>query len=596
VNLELKGITKRFGSLVANDHIDLAIEPGQIHALLGENGAGKTTLMNVLYGLMQPDEGAIEVDGQPMTFHSPKDAISAGIGMVHQHFMLVPVFTVAENVTLGVEETRALGLLDRRRMRRKVRELSDRYGLRVDPDAMTEDLPVGVQQRVEILKALEREARVLILDEPTAVLTPGETEDLLRVMRDLRAGGQAIVFISHKLKEVQAIADTITILRRGKVVGQRPPGASEEELASLMVGRTVQLVVSKKVARPREVVLDVSGLTVAREHVAPAGTAVYQAEPDRAVAAGEQAAADGHGELAVNAVSFQVRAGEVLGIAGVQGNGQTELCEALMGLRPAVAGSVRFGDRDLTHATPRERLHAGIGYVPEDRQEDGLISSFSVADNIVLDTYDRPPFASGFALNLGKIRETASSRVAEFDVRTTSISEPAGTLSGGNQQKLILARELGRDVKLLLASQPTRGLDVGSIEFVHRRIIDERDSGTAVVIVSSELDEIYALADRIAVMYEGRFTGFRDPTVAVEELGLLMAGVADEEAASMAAEGKAARPGLAPAAGTPAAQAGGPAATGTGPVPGGRAAGPGGPGDEGPDAGGDGTITIRKPT
>ncbi len=501
MKLELRGITKRFGSLTANDHIDLTVLPGQIHALLGENGAGKTTLMNVLYGLLQPDEGEFILDGQPTAFHSPKDAINAGIGMVHQHFMLVPVFTVAENITLGVERTHALGLLDRRRTRRDVRELSERYGLHVDPDALVEDIPVGVQQRVEIVKALLREARVLILDEPTAVLTPGETEDLFRVMRELKAGGTSIIFISHKLREVQAIADTITVLRRGKVVGERPPTASDSELALLMVGRKVELRVTKAPAQPGDVVLDVAGLTV------PTGDHLLTDHP-----------------AAVDDVSFQVRAGEILGIAGVQGNGQTELCEALMGLLPSVAGSVRLSGRDITSATPRDRLRAGVGYIPEDRQEDGLVTDFSVADNLILDVYDRPPFASGLSLNLDAIRSTAVKRVADFDIRTTSTSTPTGTLSGGNQQKVILAREIGRDVKLLVASQPTRGLDVGSIEFVHRRIVEQRDQGVAVVIVSSELDEIYALADRIAVMYEGRITGFRPPTTSAEELGLLMAG------------------------------------------------------------------------
>ena len=503
VNLELQGITKRYGSLVANDHIDLSVTTGTIHALLGENGAGKTTLMNILYGLTQPDEGTILADGQPLTIHSPKDAIAAGIGMVHQHFMLVPVFTVAENVTLG-DETRPLGLLDRRRMRRKVRELSERYGLRVEPDALTEDLPVGVQQRVEILKALVRDAQVLILDEPTAVLTPGETEDLFRIMRELRESGRAIVFISHKLKEVQAIADTITILRRGRVVGERPPDTSEDELAALMVGRSVQLRVSKTAANPGRVMLDVRDLVVPAGHEGLAGA--------------EHTAA-------VNGLSFRVRAGEILGVAGVQGNGQTELCEALMGLLPVTSGSVHLNDHDVTHATPGNRLRAGIGYIPEDRQQDGLVGSFPISENVVLDTYNQPPYSSGLALNLGQIRAAAEARVQEFDIRTQLISAPVETLSGGNQQKVILAREVGRDVRLLLASQPTRGLDVGSIEFVHRRIIEERDKGVAVVLVSSELDEIYALSDRIAIMYEGRFTGFREPDVPVEELGLLMAGI-----------------------------------------------------------------------
>ena len=499
MELELRGITKRFGPLVANDGISLSVAPGQVHALLGENGAGKTTLMNVLYGLTQPDEGQILIDGEPAKFGSPRDAIAAGIGMVHQHFMLVPVFTVAENVTLGIEEVRPGGLLDRRKTRRDVADLSHRYGLDVDPDALVEDLPVGIQQRVEIVKALVRQANVLILDEPTAVLTPAETEELFRIIRQLQAGGTSIIFISHKLREVQAIADTITVLRRGQVVGQRTPPATEDDLATLMVGRDVQLRVSKEPAHPGEVVLSVADLTVA----------------------------DDQGGLPVNDLSFDVRAGEILGIAGVQGNGQTELCEALMGLRPAVAGSVTLNGHDLTRASPRARLRAGVAYVPEDRQEDGLVGSFSVAENLILDTYNRPPFSSGVNLNLPAIRANATALIGEFDVRTGSPATPAGTLSGGNQQKVILAREVGREHKVLIASQPTRGLDVGSIEFVHRRIVEQRDHGVAVIIVSSELDEIYALADRIAVMYEGKITGFRDPDVPAAELGRLMAGGAD---------------------------------------------------------------------
>jgi len=507
VELELRGITKRFGPLVANDGISLSVAPGQVHALLGENGAGKTTLMNVLYGLMQPDEGEIRVDGAPVSFHSPKDAIAAGIGMVHQHFMLVPVFTVAENVTLGIEQAGPAGLLDKRRTRREVAELSHRYGLDVDPDALVEELPVGLQQRVEIVKALVRQVNVLILDEPTAVLTPAETEELFRIVRQLKDGGTSVIFISHKLREVQSIADTITVLRRGAVVGERAPTATADDLAALMVGRDVQLRVSKSPASPGEPVLRVDRLTVRGDD----------------------------GRAWVDELSFDVRAGEILGIAGVQGNGQTELCEALMGLRPAAGGGVTLNDTDLTGATPRDRLRAGIAYVPEDRTEDGLVGSFSVAENLVLDMYSRPPFSSGVNLNLPEISKNAAARIEEFDVRTGSPATPAGTLSGGNQQKIILAREVGREHKVLIASQPTRGLDVGSIEFVHRRIVEQRDHGVAVLIVSSELDEIYALADRIAVMYEGKITGFRDPDVAAAELGRLMAGGADVEAAPEAA-------------------------------------------------------------
>ncbi len=499
MELELRGITKRYGLLAANDGISLSVAPGQVHALLGENGAGKTTLMNVLYGLTQPDEGEILIDGKPARFGSPRDAIAAGIGMVHQHFMLVPVFTVADNVTLGIEEAGPAGLLDRRKTRRDVADLSHRYGLDVNPDALVEHLPVGIQQRVEIIKALVRQAKVLILDEPTAVLTPAETEELFRIIRQLQEGGTSVIFISHKLKEVQAIADTITVLRRGQVVGARTPPVTEDDLAALMVGRNVQLRVSKDVAKPGEVVLDVASLTVA----------------------------DDSGGLPVNGLSFQVRAGEILGIAGVQGNGQTELCEALMGLRPAAAGSVTVEGHDLTRASPRTRLRAGVAYVPEDRTDDGLVGPFSVAENLILDIYDRAPYSSGINLNLASIRENAAARIEEFDIRTGSSATAAGTLSGGNQQKVILAREVGREHKVLIASQPTRGLDVGSIEFVHKRIIQQRDHGVAVVIVSSELDEIYALADRIAVMYEGKITGFRSPDVTATELGRLMAGGAD---------------------------------------------------------------------
>jgi simple sugar transport system ATP-binding protein len=501
LQLELRGITKRFGSLVANDGIDLTVEPGEIHALLGENGAGKSTLMNVLYGLLQPDQGQILLDGEPVEFHNPREALAAGIGMVHQHFMLVPVFTVAENVMLGVERTSVLGLLNRRRARQDVLELSSKYGLAIDPDVLVENLPVGIQQRVEIVKALHREASIVILDEPTAVLTPGETNELFRIMRELQASGKSIIFISHKLKEVQEIADRITVIRRGKVVGAPPPTATDEELASLMVGRAVELTVHKEPAHPREVTLEVEDL--------------------RVESAGGRAVVDG--------ISLEVRSGEIVGIAGVQGNGQTELCEAIMGLLPVKSGSIIVAGQDLTGARTRVVLESGVSYIPEDRQEDGIVESFSLADNLVLDVYNRAPFASGLALHIDTIRESAAKHMDEYDIRATSIDMTVGTLSGGNQQKVIVARELGREVRLLVANQPTRGLDVGSIEFVHSRLVAARDQGTAVLICSTELDEIFALADRIIVMYEGRIAGIRPPTVSIEEIGLLMAGAGSDD-------------------------------------------------------------------
>jgi general nucleoside transport system ATP-binding protein len=490
------------------------VEPGEIHALLGENGAGKSTLMNVLYGLLSPDEGEILVNGERRAFGSPRDAINAGIGMVHQHFMLVPVFTVAENVMLGAERTHGLGLLDRRRARRDVAEVSARYRLQVEPDALVADLPVGIQQRVEIIKALVREVDLLILDEPTAVLTPQEIDDLLDVMRSLKAAGKSIVFITHKLKEVKAIADRITVVRRGQVVGTAEPNASEDELAALMVGRSVKLTVDKEPAEPSDPVLDVAGLAVV----------------------------DDRGHRVVDGIDLTVRHGEILGVAGVEGNGQTELVEAIVGLRPAVGGTIRVNDKPIldagAHLTARtaDVLASGVGYIPADRSHDGLIGGFSVAENLVLDLYRRPPFGSGLSLRPGAIRASARQRIAEFDVRTSSYATAAGTLSGGNQQKVVVARELSRPLDLLIAAQPTRGVDVGSTEFIHGRIIAERDRGAGVLLVSSELDEILALADRIAVMYRGRVLAVVDPDTPREQIGLLMAGVTEPAAAEVTDE------------------------------------------------------------
>jgi ABC-type uncharacterized transport system ATPase subunit len=507
VRLELKGVTKRFPGVVANDSVDLAVETGEIHALLGENGAGKTTLMNILYGLYRADEGQILLDDKPVHFNSPGDAISAGLGMVHQHFMLVPVFTVTENVMLGVEEVNGpLGFLDRRRAARKVREISERYGLAVPSEAVVEELPVGVQQRVEIVKALYREAEVLILDEPTAVLTPQETEELFEVMRSLKESGKSVIFITHKLKEVLEIADRVTVLHRGRVVGTTSPGqTSEEELATMMVGRAVQLRVDKTAAEPAAPVLEFLDLVVR----------------------------DDRGHVAVDGVSMEVRAGEIVCIAGVQGNGQTELVEAITGLRTPVSGSIRILGRDVTFSSPRFILRAGVGHVPEDRQADGLILDFMIADNLVLNTYDEPPFARAFVRDDRAVLRAARQRAEAFDVRTTSVQQPASTLSGGNQQKVIVAREFSRPIKLLVASQPTRGLDVGSIEYIHERIVEKRDQGTAVLMVSVELDEVMALADRIAVMYRGRIVAtLPADTVTREQLGLLMAGSSKEQVAS----------------------------------------------------------------
>ncbi len=501
--LELKGITKAFPGVLANDHIDLTLEEGEIHALLGENGAGKSTLMNILYGLYTPDEGQILIRGRPVTISEPNDAIAQGIGMVHQHFMLVPVLTVTENVMLGVEPLRGGLFLDRAAAAQRIRQISHQYGLDVDPDAYIKSLPVGIQQRVEIIKLLYREADILILDEPTAVLTPQEVEELFKVIRSLVERGKSVIFITHKLKEVLEIADRITVLRNGRVVGTtRPAETSERQLAAMMVGREVILQVERGPAQPGEAVLEVEGLEVL----------------------------DDRGNPAVKGVSFSVRAGQILGIAGVQGNGQTELVEALAGLRPVARGRIRIMQRDVTNRSPRQVLEQGVAHVPEDRQRDGLVLSFPVADNLILNTYYLPPFARNGVLNQKEILTAAEQRVREFDVRTPSVLTPASSLSGGNQQKVIIAREFSRPIHLLIASQPTRGLDVGSIEYIHRRIVQKRDQGCAVLLVSPELDEVMGLSDQIAVMYEGRIADIlpADQTTR-EEIGLLMTGGKREE-------------------------------------------------------------------
>ncbi|HEX2995628.1 MAG TPA: ABC transporter ATP-binding protein [Anaerolineales bacterium] len=507
--LELHGITKAFPGVLANDHIDLALEEGEIHALLGENGAGKTTLMNILYGLYDPDEGEILVRGKKVNIKGPNDSIAHGIGMVHQHFMLVPVMTVTENVMLGNETTRNGVFLDHAKVAKRIREISEQYGLEVDPNAYIKDLPVGIQQRVEIIKVLYREADILILDEPTAVLTPQEVEGLFKILRLLISKGKSIIFITHKLKEVMEVANSITVLRTGRTVGTvKPEDVNPEKLAAMMVGREVNLVIVKKAAEPKEQVLTVKDLYVTDER----------------------------GHPAVRGVSFDVKAGEVLGIAGVQGNGQTELVYALTGLLPFQSGSVHILEHSLKRANPREILESGVAHIPEDRQRHGLVLSFPIYDNMMLCTYYQPPFAKGMALQEKVIYHNAEELVKQFDVRTPSISVNVSTLSGGNQQKVIVAREFSRPIKLLIASQPTRGLDVGSIEYIHSRIIAKRDEGTAVLLVSSELDEIMVLSDRIAVMYRGEIIDIvQTANVNKEYLGLLMAGIKPDEASKAAA-------------------------------------------------------------
>lgn len=502
MEIELRGITKRFGDIVANSGVNLKIRPGEVLGLLGENGAGKSTMMNVLSGMYRPDEGEILIDGKPVQFRGPGDAIRAGIGMVHQHFMLVPVFTVAENVVLGVEPTGMLDHLDLAKAREQVRAINTEYGLEVDPDAVIEELPVGIQQRVEIIKVLFRSAEVLIFDEPTAVLTPQEVTEFFKIVKSLRDAGKALVFITHKLHEIQEVADRISVLRAGKIVGEGIPGeTSDHELAEMMVGRPVVFEVDKKPFAPGEVMLDVRNLTVLRDDDA----------------------------VAVDHVSFSVRSREIVGIAGVQGNGQTHLIEALTGLRRVHSGDVTFMGQDITNISVRDRHRLGFAHVPEDRQRSGMISDFTIAENMALNTYYEQPYSRGIAMNWKAVNENSAGFAVDFDVRTSSIFERAGNLSGGNQQKMIVAREMSRDTKFLIASQPTRGLDVGSIEYIHKRIVAAREEGDGVLIVSSELDEILALSDRILVMFKGRIVaefGAGGRAANKNDIGLAMAGVA----------------------------------------------------------------------
>ena len=505
--IEMLHITKEFPGIKANDDITLQLKKGEIHALLGENGAGKSTLMSVLFGLYQPEAGEIRKNGKPVKIDNPNDATALGIGMVHQHFKLIDVFTVLDNIILGAETTK-LGFIQRKEARRKVEELSEKYGLKVDLDAKVEDITVGMQQRVEILKMLYRDNEILIFDEPTAVLTPQEIDELMAVMQVLRDEGKAIVFITHKLREVRAIADRITVMRRGKIVGHAEPGTSEADLAELMVGRAVDLRIAKEAPAARDVRLEVRDLKVA----------------------------NAAGGIVVDGVSFDVRGGEILCVAGVQGNGQSELADTLLGNIPPLSGTLILDGVDITRARPAATIGAGMGFVPEDREDDGFVSTFSVAENLVLNRVTQPPFSKGVALDLGAIAENAEKLKDEFDIRTQAVSSPISSLSGGNKQKVILARELSRDLSLLVASQPTRGVDVGAIEFLHRRIVDERDKGTAVLLVSTELDEVEALADRVLVMYRGKVVGIVGPDTPRDVMGLMMAGASHEEAVRAAAE------------------------------------------------------------
>jgi ABC-type uncharacterized transport system ATPase subunit len=505
--LELRGMTKRFPGVLANDHVDFDLKRGEVHALLGENGAGKSTLMNVLYGLYHPDEGEVLINGEPVRINSPREAIDRGIGMVHQHFMLIPVMTVAENIVLAAEPTYGGVFLDFDEAVKKVEELSKAFNFAIDPHARVQDITVGQQQRVEILKALYRGADILILDEPTAVLTPQEADELFGILKTLQREGMSIIFISHKLREVLEIAERVTVLRRGKKVETVPrAGATEDSLARLMVGREVLLRVDKTAAQPGEVLLDVEDLSVLDDR-----------------------------ELeAVKGVSFKVHEGEIVGIAGVDGNGQTELIDALTGLRPAVSGRVTVGGRDVTDDSARDHLDEGMGHIPQDRLRRGLVLDFSLAENLALHDYRKEPNSRWGWLRPSRIIAWARGLLSEFDVRGGGPRTRAASLSGGNQQKVVIAREVSRDPRVLIAAQPTRGLDVGAIEFVHRRLVEERDEHRAVLLISLEIDEVISLSDRILVMYEGDIVAEFGPDVSEQELGIAMTGGGREEAEATA--------------------------------------------------------------
>lgn len=501
--IEMLNIRKEFSGFVANDNITLQVKKGEIHALLGENGAGKSTLMNVLFGLYQPEQGEIRVKGKPVKITNPNIANDLGIGMVHQHFMLVDVFTVTENIILGKETTKG-GRIDLKRAEKEVRDISERYGLSVDPKAKIADISVGMQQRVEILKTLYRGAEILIFDEPTAVLTPQEIKELIQIMRTLIKEGKSIILITHKLKEILEVCDRCTVIRKGKGIGTvNVSETNQNELASLMVGREVVFKTEKKPAEPKQEVLTINDLVVK----------------------------DSRGVTAVNGLDLQVRAGEIVGIAGIDGNGQTELIEAITGLRKSESGSVKLNGKELINLPPRKISESGVGHIPQDRHKHGLVLNYPIGENMVLQTYFKQPFSKRGILNFSEIYKKARKLITEFDVRTPSEYTLARALSGGNQQKAIIGREVDRDPDLLIAAQPTRGLDVGAIEFIHKRLIEQRDHGKAVLLVSFELDEIMNVSDRIAVIYEGKIVAVVTPKETTEqELGLLMAGSSRKEA------------------------------------------------------------------